>query len=201
MSIYTTNQLNSRRLVSCVTLRDGDKTILFDATPQITETTSVEYTQRGIPQLPTSINSYEGTHSRTFSVSNIRLISRTRAEARSNLLTLWTLRGWTKPNFGRGDDSNKQSLGMPPKILFLSAYNSPYQSSSPTTPHNILDVPVVITSLSIEYPQDVDYIPDTEDTPVPVVQTITLELLETQSPANISRFSLRDYKQGLLKNY
>lgn len=201
MSIYTTSQTNTRRLASCVTLRDAETTILFDATPQITESTSVEYAQRGIPQLPTSINSFEGTRSRTFSISGVRLVSRTRAEARSNLETLWTLRSWTKPNFGRGDNSNTQALGMPPKILFLSAYNSPTNAQNASTPHNILDVPVVITSLSIEYPQDVDYIPDLDDTPVPVIQTVTLELLETQSPANASRFSLSDYKKGILKNY
>ncbi len=201
MSIYPTNQLSSRRLTACVTLRDGDKTIVFDVTPQIVENTAVEYSQRGIPQLPTSINTYDGTRSRTFSVSNIKFVSRTRVEAKNNLDTLWTLRGWTKPNFGQGDNSPNQALGMPPKILFLSAYNSPYNAQSANVPHNIMDVPVVITSLSIEYPQDVDYIPDLNDTPVPIIQTISIELLETQSPANVSRFSLRDYKAGILKNY
>lgn len=92
---------------------------------------------------------------------------------------------------------------MPPPILLFSAYQGTDPSGNPNKlgRSGIQDVPVVITNLSIEWTDDVDYIPSKYNAPVPIIQTISLTLLETHTPANISTFNINDFANGKMLNY
>lgn len=214
--------------------------VVFDVTPDLTENRNVMYKTMDPIHMPGQIYVYGSTSSRTFSLSTIKLISRTIPEATKNIQTLWTLRGWTMPYFGEGSSSllgqqadvrsryrdgtltdrqradmkagvkqgGRSLLGKPPEVLFLSAYSSATETTVNGSrrlrkfPSNIDRVPVVITSLSIPYPSDVDYIPDENGTPVPRVMVIDIQLVETRAPREFTQqFSLDDFRKGRLATF
>lgn len=102
-----------------------------------------------------------------------------------------------------------QLRGAPPDVLYLYAYttDSNVSTGGRSTPtSNINRVPVVVSNLSISYPDDVDYIPvDTTGTgkyePFPVKMMVGLTLLETHSPREFERFDLAAFKAGTLANF
>lgn len=211
--------------------------VIFDVTPDISETRTIEYKALNPIHMPGQIHVYGATNSRTFQLSNVRLVSRNVKEATKNMRILWALRGWTMPYFGksgtlspqnkkarndlrsgrlnlRGEDAvaqrrilGQELLGKPPSVLFLSAYsnlttnvgdNSTLRRNSPVHIHQ---VPVVITSLGIPYPSDVDYIPTLEGQPMPRVMSIDIQLTETQAPKQLEEFDLKKYREGLLDGF
>lgn len=112
--------------------------------------------------------------------------------------------------------SGVQLRGAPPDVLYLYAYSSDARDNrSDTTtwlPTNINRIPVVLSNLSIAYPEDVDYIPvsllDNNGQPLPPSNAVTqpwpvkidvsITLLETHSPAEFESFDLNAYKTGNL---
>lgn len=213
------------KLVSSVTGRR----VTFYVSPQISENRSVEYKQADTIHTPGSVQIYVTTPSRTYGVSDIKLISRTMQEATANLYSINQLRGWTMPYFGtrsstlstqnRGDrqavetfDLSKQDvidfnlkpgvelLGAPPDVLFFTAYSDNKRVGK--VPTNINRVPVVISSLNIVYPNDVDYVPTEDGVPFPTVMTISFDLTETHTPRELSsQFSIFAFKRGKLTNF
>lgn len=194
--------------------------VLFEATPSFSENRSVEYTPVAPVHLPGSIQVYKRTGARTFSVG-AKLISRNVAQATRNMTYLQLLRGWTMPYFGARDyttttgsngslasvseDANSM-LGAPPDVLYLYAYSSRHGSDGDRDFNgglvNIKKVPVVITSLGITYPEDVDYIPVSHTgEPFPVKMDVTIELTETHSPVGYENFSLKLFKTGQLVQF
>ena len=161
--------------------------VAFDVTPEITETRNVNYKTLDPVHMPGGIHVYGNTSSRIFNINNVRLVSRSRAEASKNLYRLNILRSWAMPHFGIAEDS---LLGAPPDVLSLHAYSTGPGSSSDTTapiqptgasgndasnasdlqeeqntnffrrvrPTNIHNIPVVMQQISIPYPSDTDYI-------------------------------------------
>lgn len=105
-----------------------------------------------------------------------------------------------------------QLTGAPPDVLYLYAYSS---SSNYDTGErgfgtsNVNRIPVVMTSLTITYPDDVDYLPVSETLtsntqsvePFPVSINVDLQLTETHSPNEYERFDLMAYKAGTLANF
>lgn len=107
-------------------------------------------------------------------------------------------------------------LGAPPDLLYLYAYSTSTNNSRDIKHGvNINRVPVVLTSLDITYPNDVDYIPtlannqqssdqapwnDTSE-PFPMKMDVTISLLETHSAREYERFNLAAYKQGKLTGF
>lgn len=98
-------------------------------------------------------------------------------------------------------------LGSPPEVLYFSAYSSAIVSNGSTngtaiaTGH-ITRVPVVIQSLTIPYPTDVDYIISaTTKTSVPMIMSVDVALLEAHSAQEYEQFSLDDYKTGILRGF
>lgn len=214
------------------------KVVVFDVPPTIVESGSVDYEAIQITQGPVSFQSYRGTPARTFSMSDIKLISRTPKEARDNIQRINLLRSWRMPYFGQealgegeaaqffkgavgkqsplerltnGGNTLKTRLGAPPEILYFSAYS---QSSTEgvAKPHyrgNIRRVPVVLSSLSITYPNDVAYIPTAKrgeidalgGVPFPTIMTISVELIESHSPGEINTFNLAKYANGVLDGF
>lgn len=214
-----------------VSLRSATKKniVVFDASPVVSESQTVQYDPLSIVHMPGNILAYKGTNSRTFSLSDVKLISRTPKEARKNLIRLNILRAWSKPYFGvPGKTTDNYTsvdpfevsavsqarndflsfLGAPPDVLYLSAYagdggNNNYQG-------NINSVSVVLTSLNHSYPNDVDYIPCAKSqigednfggTPFPTIMTLTIELQEIHSPREYQNFSIDDYRRGNLARF
>lgn len=224
--------------------RSDGPTVVFHASPEITETRTINYKVTEPVHMPGAFQAYNNSSARTYSVSNIKIFSRTPEEASVNLARINTLRGWTVSKFGRGSGgglyavtdvpntagendygkTNEQKLdqeykyygqnnrtyssntaggsltddvkiGLPPAVLELSAYSNAKHRG------NIYRIPVVITSLSIPYPTDVDYIPTTEGTPFPIIMTISIELTEAHSPINFENFDIIRYRRGELLTF
>jgi hypothetical protein len=91
----------------------------------------------------------------------------------------------------------KSSLGSPPEVLYLYGYSEDGNAKSNVV-QNLRRIPVVITSISFTYPNDVDYIPTVDGIPFPIVMNIAISLRETKSPYEIEHFSLADFRMGKL---
>jgi hypothetical protein len=171
---------------------DGkDLVVEFRVMPEIFESRTVEYQAVAPPQHPGAFQKYTGTSSTQWTV-NATLTCRTTVEATENLAILNLLRGWTMPFFGsRTRDTYGQKLGAPPPVLEFSGFRS--QMIGP--------VPVVMTSATWTFPQDVDYIPaasndGTQLIPFPTVLRITINLVETFSSEQFNGFDLYEFRQG-----
>lgn len=206
----------------------GFEQVIFKASPILTETRRVDYAAVSPVHMPGSIQVYRNTSARDFQL-NALFISRTPDEALENMKHLQLLRAWSTPYFGAsstlseqhvanrldstsvGKDKGIEFLGAPPDVLYLYGYSSANQRPNVTTRGlanqaqavNIHKVPVVMTSLEITYPNDVDYIPSSDviASPFPTKMSVTVGLVETHSPAEYQNFSLADFKQGRLVNF
>lgn len=164
--------------------------VVFDATPEVQESGSVEYKATNLIHTPGAIMTYGFTNSREFSIGNAKLISRTPDEALNNMKKLQILRSWRMPYFGAQSSTsfgtlNEEKLGAPPEILYLYAYARELDENkgntfSHTKLTNIQHVPVVLTQLTITYPSDIDYIP-TSDTTFAINPNLPTD---TTSPGN-----------------
>lgn len=107
---------------------------------------------------------------------------------------------------GGGTNGDINLLGAPPEVLYLYGYSTSQNDGRQTGNVNINRIPVVLTSLNITYPEDVDYIPvsssvDGKTEPFPIKMDVALSLTETHSPAEYERFDLMSYKKGTLVNF
>lgn len=188
--------------------------VVFDATPEFSESRTVSYKNIDPIHAPGGIYMYASTNARTFSIQG-KLISRSVFEATKNLAYMQYLRTWTMPVFGTiGADPapGENILGAPPALLLLTAYskgNPGAEAVKKTVPasdrtpvlaigNNIYQVPVIITQLDIPYPSDVDYIPTINNIPVPTIVTVSISLVEAHSPNAYQKFTLQDFKTGNL---
>lgn len=190
MSITTLTDDSTKVPKFKVSLRSttGKFLVVFDVTPTISESRAISYDNLSVTHMPGSILVYKNTDSRAFSLTNVKLISRTPTEARKNLIRLNILKAWGLPYFGTGgkqqadkmqtnsgngqanqqyNDLNQQLASAKASFLsFLGAppdvlYLSAYAGTGAdsTFEGNINSVPVVMTNLDFSYPSDVDYIP------------------------------------------
>lgn len=98
--------------------------------------------------------------------------------------------------------SGKQFLGAPPEVLYLTAYSNPSITDGMLDRStNIYRVPVVITNLSITYPNDVDYIPTLDGEPFPIIMSLSVSLSETHSPQEFENFDIFKYRDGKLPGF
>lgn len=196
--------------------------VIFEVTPSFSESRTIEYASVSPVHMPGSIQVYKKTNSRTFSLT-AHFVSRTVKQATDNIEYLQRLRGWSMPYFGArsaydGDtqplDSTEAAisqatsegsmLGAPPDVLYLYAYSSSQGSGADRSDGrvNIKKLPVVMTSLNITYPEDVDYLPvSVSSEPFPTKMDVTIELVETHSPNAYENFSLSMFKQGKLVQF
>jgi hypothetical protein len=114
----------------------------------------------------------------------------------------------------RGKVEGIELLGAPPDVLYLYAYSTQANDSRLVNYGvNINRVPVVLTSLDITYPDDVDYLPtfangvdatgawDETSEPFPIKMDVNISLMETHSSGEYERFNLAQYKQGKMTNF
>lgn len=234
------------RLVSILAMRSSatkqsidDAQVIFEVTPVLTESGSVEYGSTTPVHMPGSIQIYKHTSSRSFDIQ-AKFISRNVADAVKNMKYLQTMRSWRYPFFGatdtigktsrdmpaesdepvsnpddaavaRAKDTGAQLKGAPPEVLYLYAYASGEQNAtgdgSASQPINLSRIPVVLTSLTITYDSDVDYIPvytgsdASTAVPFPMRVNVSLMLAETHSPREYEKFDLMAYKKGNLTGF
>lgn len=149
-----------------VLITSGSSLVRFEASAPVSESRVANYEGFNIVHLPTSMWAYRNTNGRHFSISG-RLVSRTPNEAKANAGYLTTVRSWVLPNFG--------STGSTPPIVFLSGYSNTY----------LTEVPCVVLSYNWTFPDEVDYIFDTDE-PMPVIGMLTIELEEAYSAEQIT---------------
>ena len=82
-----------------------NRSVILDVTPDITENQSVSYKSYDPVHMPGTIYVFGSSASRSFSLSNVRLVCRSANDATRNLYIINTLRSWTKPRFGSGSCS------------------------------------------------------------------------------------------------
>lgn len=146
------------RLVSVLDLTTGTpssaKRVVFEVTPTLSESQSVEYASVQPIHMPGGIQVYKFTNPRQFEIS-AHFISRNTSEALTNIKYLQTLRSWSRPFFGLsstrlapkpglqqapsfGDRSatgiaqiqgaslqdGVNLLGAPPEVLYLYGYST-----------------------------------------------------------------------------
>lgn len=184
--------------------------VIFEVSPTVSESRTVEYIGVNPVHMPGSIQVYKRTESRTFTIS-AKFISRSTLQAQENMKYLQILRGWTMPYFGVGSqfdgpstDAGASMLGAPPDVLYLYAYTTPTRTANASrAPYttNLSKIPVVLKSLSFDYPEDVDYISIPQSDPFPVKMEVRLELAETHSPKGYEGFTLSKFKQGQLLQF
>jgi hypothetical protein len=159
--------------------------------PLISESGSVQYDSISPTHHPGSIEKYTTTPSREWNIGGIKLASVTIEEATYNQKLINLLRSWRMPYYGLGTaETNGKDLGAPPDVLTFSAYGD----------KNIGKIPVVLSNLSIEWPNDVDYIHTSDGQPFPVLINISISLKEAWSPRQFSGFSIEAFKSGDLAN-
>lgn len=201
--------------VKLVSARVPTRFVVFNTMPTIAESQAVNYSAMNPVHMPGTYNIYENTPSKTFEIGDLKLVSRNQQEARKNLERINILRAWTKPYFGSievpgGSKINeseaselKDYLGAPPEVVLLSAYSDEKNRG------NIYKIPTILTSLSISYPNDVDYIPtsssDSDDglggVPFPTLLTISVSLTEQHSANEFEKFNLAAYRTGQLLSF
>jgi hypothetical protein len=178
--------------------------VAFRVSPEISETRTVGYKTIDPLHMPGAIQVFQNSAPRNWSVAAIKLVSRNGVEAEENLAIINQLRAWQMPFFGKSrtqgkEDYKYEMFGAPPEVLEFSAYSNSADGVGLT---NIRKIPVVITSLTIPYPTDVDYIQTaTTKQPFPVIMSIDMTLVETHSPRDFERFNLIDYKNGNLRGF
>ena len=166
--------------------------LIFWVMPEIVENHNVEYEAVAPPQFPGAFQKYKGTSPTTYTI-NATFICRTQGEAQQRFEELNLLKSWKMPYFGANTARDHPTkLGAPPAVLTLSGFRD----------RLIGPVPVVITSLSWNWPRDVDYLPtltagsDGKPVPFPAVMTIAISLVESFSTQEFNQFDLTSYRHG-----
>lgn len=154
--------------------------VIFDVQPSTTETGSVSYFEIGDIRQAANMLVYMGSPSREFSI-NGRFVSRSVSEAEKNLKYVRHLRSWRMPE-KETDGINLKT----PSRLRLKGYGNWFNA-----------IHVRITSLTIEMPEDVDYI-RAGKADVPIVWPVTVSLKETRSIDELRQFNINSFREGTL---
>lgn len=184
-----------------VKLEGINDTVIFNTMPNFSETVTAKYEETTLTHSIGTIHSYVNSPGRTFALNDIKLVSRNSAEARKNLTNLLILKSWTKSYFGIMSEQEANWLGAPPEVVYFSAY------SSATSRGNFYRIPVVITDVTTQYNNDVDYIPvlsigdELDGTPFPLLTSLSLSFAEQHSASELEQFKLSDYKLGKLTGF
>lgn len=192
-TVWTNGRSNRIRLVSTKAVPPADgssvgyEQVEFSLSPEISESKQVIYAEIGDIRQAASILIYGGSPSRKWSV-NAKFLSRTQEEAEKTWKSIQLMRSWTNPdtNYKYGIDSST------PHVLKFYGYGRTWQG-----------IPVVLASLNVDYPSDVDYIPTSYGTNVPVIQSVTFNLTEARIPDDLlnGKFDLEKFKLGVLPEW
>lgn len=87
--------------------------VVFDVSPDVSESRNVMYKTFDPVHMPGAIYMYQGTSSRVFTLSNVKLVSRNQEEATTNIETLQRIKTWTLPYFGESGSPSHNSSADP----------------------------------------------------------------------------------------
>jgi hypothetical protein len=184
---------NMFRLVSTAmakgegSVNTGADEVKFYLTPEIGESKQAVYAEISDIRQAASILIYMGSPSRGWSV-NARFLSRTAEEANTTWKYVQLLKSWLNPdtNYQYGIDASGT-----PHVLKMYGYGRTWQG-----------IPVVMKSLNVEYPSDIDMIPTAYGTNVPVIMNVQFQLTEARIPKELLEdFTLEKYKLGVLEGW
>ena len=157
--------------------------VVFDASPTLSESRTAEYVDQALPG-PIGIVVYKMTGNRRFTIS-AKFISRTSTEGALNYSYVNLLRSWMIPQSQAGAGGGGKT-GRPP-ILRLNGYKKQFNS-----------IPVVLAEMSVNYPEDVDYIEVADLAMVPIIQSVDITLIESHKSTS-TRLSDDDAEFGTQK--
>lgn len=157
----------------------------FEVQPTVSETASASYAPVDDIRQAASMLIYMGSPSREFSIT-AKLVSRTKREAELAWKKVQILRSWRMPEASGNNSFNAKS----PSRLTLSGLSGWYNQ-----------IAVRMTNLTIENPEDVDYIKSYSGYDVPIVWPITISLKEARSPNELKRFDIISFRQGRLEKW
>lgn len=169
-------------------IRIFQEEVILDVSPTVTESRSASYADEGLPA-PNGIVVFEVVNNRRYSIS-AKFVSRNIVEADKNFHNINLLKSWMIPQ-----SSVNNRFGRPP-ILRLNGYKEQFSN-----------IPVILSNITINYPEDVDYI-EGDVAMVPIIQTVDIELIESHSLPSFKaifsggdEFDLVKFKQGILRGY
>jgi len=156
--------------------------VTFSVQPIISETGTATYLPIDDIRQAASMLIYMGSPSREFSI-NAKFVSRTKQEADTAWKYVQILRSWRKPEAPKNNEFNMKS----PSRLSLRGFSGWFN-----------EIPVRLTSLNSEMPDDVDYIKSHGGQDVPIIWPVTLSLKESRSPTELQDFNIEDFRTGKL---
>lgn len=170
--------------------------VVFQVTPELSEARTVNYQEISEIRQAGGILIYIGTGLRTYQI-NARFVSQTTENADLTFAYTHRLKGWTTPNKDGGGAVAAGAGGQnAPEILKLYGYGMGDEAGQ------IRGVPVVITSLNIDYPNNVSYIKTSnKKADVPIVQNISIALKEARSDIDLENFDIVGFRRGQLRNW
>ena len=178
--------------------------VIFRVTPEISEGRSVTFVETSDIRAPGGILIYIGTQPRTYDIT-AKFVSRTEKEATEAFQYLHLLKSWTMPIEEKtGGWDNGVGGSSTPDVLMLYGYNGGDSSRG-----QFRGVPVVITSLNLSFPPDINYIQTKHKVFVPIIQNVTIALKEARQFTELQGksdndgvgFNLAKYKEGNLDTW
>lgn len=156
--------------------------ILFPYTPNISVAHQAEYGTYEIVHTNYQQPAYSKTRNPQIQVT-ANFINQTIEETAYTAGVIHFLRVVTKMEWGASS-----APGTPPPVLDFSAYGLV----------NFENVPVLVQGFNIIYEDGVDYVQGPDNIHLPVLMTISIDLLPSYSPGLQSTFSLQDFANGNL---
>jgi len=157
--------------------------VVFPFTPQINFSTSANYNEIEPTHSNYPFNAYQNSKIEDIQIT-AEFVNQTAKDAEYFIAAMTFFKTATKMFYGQGANA-----GNPPIICHLSGYGS-----------QMFDrVPVVITSFSLDLPNDVDYIQyssGNETTWVPTAVGTNISARPIYNRAELRKFNLQQYAQG-----
>lgn len=164
----------------------GSASVRFDITPQVTEQGSSIVNEISEIRAPASILIWMGSPARTFTI-NAKLLSRTAEEAEKSFRDKNLLNSWRFPESGSG------ILSSYPSTVNLWGYNGMFRG-----------IPTLMTSISFEWPDDVDYVRSTSGVSMPILMGVSITLKEAQAIESAdfkNNFNIAQFRAGTLPRW
>lgn len=165
---------------------NGTNGVVFPYQPRINFSTRANYNEIEPIHSNYPILAYKNSQVDEIQISG-EFSAETATDAEYWLASVQFFRTVTKMFFGQGDN-----LGNPPLICYLNGYGSWLFNN----------IPVVITSFNVDFPDDVNYVKYTDQfdfsksTWVPILSTIQIQCKPIYNRSSLREFSLQSFAAG-----
>lgn len=167
------------------------KYVIFSVTPNVSESKNTNYIEISDIRQAASILVFISSPGRSFTIT-AKLVSRSEQEATKNFKYLHLIKSWGMPSKGSAVDTGGSVIDSEvPKILYLYGYGKQYKG-----------IPMVMKSLSHDFPDDTDYISTaSKDAKMPIILTLNMTFQEIRSAEDLRKFNIEKYKTGQLPTW